>query len=64
MNNSLRSVFGISSYDFEATVVVYSYNFENNANVDIKRVAIFSRVVEQMELQTLFGRESAARTFT
>jgi hypothetical protein len=42
---------------------MYSSNSENIAIVDIKRVAIFSRVVEQMELQTLFGRESAARTF-
>jgi hypothetical protein len=63
MNNSLRSVFGISSYDFEATVVEYSCNLENNAIVDIKRVAIIPRVIEQMELQTLFRRESAARTF-
>jgi hypothetical protein len=60
MNKSLRLFFGISSYDFDAIVVKYSFNLENNAVVDIKRV-IISRVVEQMDLQTLFGWESSAR---
>jgi hypothetical protein len=33
---------------------MYSCNLENNAVVDIKRIAIFSRVVEKMELKALF----------